>query len=147
MGNPRSGRDVPRPPDGSVRASSDEGEEAFGGHERTEHAFREGEERYRRLVEDFPGSIAVIDEERILFINAAGAELFGAENPEDLIGRPYLDLVHPDFKDIAKSRVLRAQREGVTVGLLEERLLRLDGSVVDVEAMVMPITYGGKAAT
>jgi len=146
MGTPRPGRNVTRPPNGPVQSSPSEGEQALGGHEGAEDTFRQDEERYRRLVENFPDTISVLDEEKILYVNPAGAGLVGAEKPEDLIGKPYLDFVHTDFRKLAKSRVLQAQREGVTAELIEEKLLRLDGGVVYVEAMVMPITYGGKAA-
>jgi PAS domain S-box-containing protein len=137
MRSPRSGRNATRP----VRSGnnlSDESKQANG--ERTE-------EHYLRLVENFPEAIAILDEERVLFINAVGARLVGAEDAEALIGKPYLDFVHPDFQEMVKSRVLRVQRDGVTAELLELRLLRLDGTSVDVEAMVMPVIYESKAAT
>ena len=135
MRNPRSGRNATR------LARSDD--YPSDGHERTQNAL---EERYCRLVENASETIAVLDEEKILFINAAGAKLAGVEDAEDLIGRPYLEFVPPDFRGLVRSRVLRA-REGETAELIEGRLLRLDGSAVDVEATVIPITYGGKAAT
>src|SRR3712207_6423356 len=134
MRSPRSGRNATR------LARSDD--YPSDGHERTQNAL---EERYRRLVENVSETIAVVDEEKILFINAAGARLAGVEDAEDLIGRPYLEFVPPDFRGLVRSKFLRA-REGETAELIEGRMLRLDGSAVDVEATVIPITYGGKAA-
>ncbi len=95
-------------------------------------ALKESEERYRRLVENAPETIVVIREEKVVFINAAGVKLAGADCPEDLVGKPYSDFVHPDFREIASSRISRA-REGETADLLQEKLPRLDGSTVDVE--------------
>lgn len=111
-----------------------------------EEAFEESEERYRRLVESSPKAIAILSEERnIVFIKAAGARIAGTDDPEELIGRPYLDFIHPDFRETARSRVLQSQ-EGKTAQLLQEKLLRLDGSPVEVEVVTIPTTYEGRPA-
>ena len=110
-----------------------------------EEALKENEERYRRLVENSPETVAVLREGKIVFINAAGAKLAGAYSPEDLIGKPYLDFVHPDFREAVRARVEKAL-EGEHAELFEEKLLRLDGSTVDVEATAMPSMYKGKPA-
>ena len=112
----------------------------------TEAALRESEERYRRLVELSPEPIAVHSEGRLVYANAATAKLFGASSPEELVGRPILDFIHPDYRDVVNSRVQRAQETGELAPLLEEKYVRLDGSLIDVEVAGMPISYLGKPA-
>ena len=51
-----------------------------------EEALRKSEERYRRLVEFSPEAIAVHDGRKLLFINPAGARLFGASAPRGARG-------------------------------------------------------------
>ena len=63
--------------------------------DKAEAELREGEERYRRLVELSPDGIGVYVDGRIVFINAAMARIFGATSPDQLIGKPIMDLVHP----------------------------------------------------
>lgn len=61
-----------------------------------EGALRESEERYRLLIETSPDIIGVHYQGRILYANPAGARLLGVEKPEDLVGRPVMEFVHPD---------------------------------------------------
>ncbi len=98
-----------------------------------EDALRESEERYRKLVEFSPYAIAVHSEGNIVFINPAGAKLLSAENPEQLIGKPIMDIVHPDYRDAVKERVRLMEEKGINISPVEEKFVRLDGSVVDVE--------------
>jgi diguanylate cyclase (GGDEF)-like protein/PAS domain S-box-containing protein len=111
-----------------------------------EVALRESEERYRQLVELSPDGIGVHVDGRIVFLNAAGAEIFGASSPSELIGRPVLDLVHPDFRPIVAERMRRMLEEGQPVPLLAEQFVRLDGTPVDVEVMAAPLRYRDRLA-
>jgi two-component system cell cycle sensor histidine kinase/response regulator CckA len=108
-------------------------------------ALRESEERYRRLVELSFDAIVIHREGKIVYINAAGAELLGASSPEELIGKPVLDSVQPDFLEIVKARMLQTAERRV-VPLIEEKLTRLDGTSVDAEVLAVPITYQGHPA-
>jgi len=108
-------------------------------------ALRESEERYRRLVELSFDAVAIHREGKLVYINAAGAELLGALSPEELVGKPILDFVHPDYLEMAEVRVRQAT-EGKVAPLTEEKLVRLDGASVDAEVVEIPITYQGQPA-
>ncbi|MDO8726485.1 MAG: PAS domain S-box protein, partial [Candidatus Methanoperedens sp.] len=110
-----------------------------------EIALRESEERYRRLVEFSPYGIAIHSEGKLVYMNLAGAKILGAENPDELVGKKLLQIVHPDYHKIAKNRI-RMQEEGKVAPPLEEKFLRLDGNSVDVEVTSIPLTYMGKLA-
>lgn len=110
---------------------------------RAEEALRESEERYRSLVELSPDVIAVHSEGEVVYANTAAAELFGASGPEGLIGREALDFVHPDYREAVTARVISVL-EGKPAPLLEEKYIRLDGSVLDVEVAGAPVHYLGK---
>lgn len=111
---------------------------------RAEDALRESEERYRSLVELSPDAIGIQSEGRVAFINNAGAALLGATSPEELIGRPILDFVHPDYQEIAMERVRRMVEEREMVPLTEEKFVRLDGTIIDVEVVASFIVYQDK---
>ena len=105
---------------------------------------KDSEERYRSLVDISPDAIFIQSEGRIAFINPAGVKLFGATSSEELIGKPVLELMHPDFRGIVKERIRILKEERAEVPVLEEKYLRLDGSSVDVEVAAAPFIYLGK---
>jgi PAS domain S-box-containing protein len=109
-------------------------------------ALRESEDRYRRLVEVCPVAVAVHSDGRFDFVNPAAARLVGAERAEELVGRAMLDFVHADDHDLVRER-MRQLREGAgQVPPVEERFVRLDGSVVDVEVVSTRFTFQGRPA-
>ena len=111
-----------------------------------QEALKESEERYRQLVELSPDTIFIQSEGEIVFINSAGVKLFGAANPEQLIGKQVLDLFHPDYQEIVKERIRQLLEERKQAPLLEEKILPFDGTVADVEVTASPFTYQGKQA-
>jgi PAS domain S-box-containing protein len=104
------------------------------------------EEGFRHLVELSFDGIVIHCEGRIVFVNPAGAKLIGAETPEQLVGKPMLDFVHPDYRGVVAERVQKALEKGERVPLAEEKLVRLDGEEIDVEVTGISTTYEGKPA-
>ena len=99
----------------------------------SERAIRHSEERYRRLVEVSPDAIFVNRGDRIVFINDQGVKLFGANSPDDIVGKSPLELIHPDDYAAVRARIQQLVEGRETVPLVEEKIVRLDGRVVDVE--------------
>jgi two-component system, cell cycle sensor histidine kinase and response regulator CckA len=114
---------------------------------RKDEALRESEERYRRLVELTPDAIAVHSGGRFVFVNPAGLRLIGANDLKDLVGMPIMEIVHPDYRELVKARLVGSAGKGSGQPFAEEKFLRFDGTAVDVEVANVPITYGGKPAT
>jgi PAS domain S-box-containing protein len=113
----------------------------------TETELRESEERYRHLVEVSPDGIGVERNDRILFINSAGAKLLGCNGPEELIGRPILDFVHPNFRRRTHRQLEYLRRKRKALPLREDRFLRIDGKALDVEVAATPLIYQNRPAT
>ena len=101
-------------------------------HARAEEALRHSEERYRILVELSPDAVFVHRDGRIVFVNPAAIALFGATDPQQIIGRSPFDFFDPEFHPAMRARIQSLLR-GDTVPLLEEKLMRLDGAVREVE--------------
>src|SRR5258705_730871 len=112
---------------------------------RAVEALRESEERYRRLVETSPDAVSVIEDGRVRYANPAAIHLMGAREPVDVIGRMAFDFVAEESLPIARRRienVLQGQPDAVG----EVRLKRVDGSLVDVEAVGIRMPYEGRDA-
>jgi two-component system cell cycle sensor histidine kinase/response regulator CckA len=112
-----------------------------------EERLRESEDRYRRLVDLSPDAIAVHAEGRFVFVNQSGVRLIGAREMNELIGKPILDIVHPDYKELVKARALIQRDQPTEQPFVEEKFVRFDGSDVDVEVATIPISYEGRPAT
>ncbi len=111
-----------------------------------QEALRESEERYRRLVELSFESIIIYSYGKIVHLNAAAAKLLGAARPEDIIGKPMFDFIHSDYWDLVQKRIQQMEQKGQGVPLIEEKLIRVDGSGATVEVAAVPVTYEGQPA-
>ncbi len=114
--------------------------------ERAEGALRASQERYHQLAELFPGLVAVQVEDKLVSVNVAGARLLGAADPEQLIGKPVLDLVYPDFRPVLAEQIRKATEEGAPSSLIEQKWIRLDGAGIDVEVAAVPFADQGRPA-
>ena len=113
---------------------------------RAEEALRESEERYRLLVETLPDGVVVHSQGRVVFANPASATIIGAASSADLIGKPVIEFVHPDYRERALKRIQQSLSEGVPASLAEEKFVRLDGTPIDIEVSAIPFSYAGKPA-
>jgi PAS domain S-box-containing protein len=115
-------------------------------HRQAEEELRASEERYRRLVEVSPIPMWINKDGIITYMNPAALQVLGATHLEQVAGRPALDFIHPDFHAVVKERISQSMNEEKTVPLLEEKYVRLDGSIIDVEVIAMPYTTSGGRA-
>ncbi len=115
-------------------------------HKLAEEQLKESEERYRLLVEYSPDAILVHQEGRIAFINAAGGLMAGVKQPQEIIGRPFMPFVHPEYRELVAQRVALMMADGSTPPPVELKLVRDDGISVAVEVSSVSCLYDGKPA-
>ena len=113
---------------------------------RAEEELKESEERYKRLVEFSPDAIAVHSEGKIRYVNPAAMMLLGASDASELIGKPFLDIIHPDYRDSVHQQIIALMKEDSALPLIEQKFIRLDGTIVNVEVAALPIVYKDKSA-
>lgn len=111
-----------------------------------EKSLKESEEKYKRLVDFAPTPIMVHQDGRFVAVNQETIELFGAKNESELLGTLVIDRVHPDFVNTVKKRINDITIEGKRAPVLEEKLFRLDGTIIDAEVSAVPISYKGRSA-
>jgi PAS domain S-box-containing protein len=102
---------------------------------------KESELRYQTLVERLPIGIVVHNHGKLVFANAQAHVILGAQQSE-LVGTHVLNYVHPDYRD----RILDRLKEVASVAparMVEQKYLRVDGKIIDVEASAFPFLYKG----
>jgi diguanylate cyclase (GGDEF)-like protein/PAS domain S-box-containing protein len=98
-----------------------------------------------RLVEFSPDAVLINVRGRFAYANCAAASLLGVPRREDLIGKGPFDILHPDYWEEARERNERLYA-GESLPRVEQRYVRADGSLVDVEILAVPFTYRGESA-
>jgi len=114
--------------------------------EETNQRLRESEERFRGLVELSPYGIGIASDGVAVFINDAVATMLGAKKRSEIIGKPIMGFVHESSKPVATGHIRQVTVEGKPVIYSEEKFIRLDGELVDVEVTAIPFTYEGRPA-
>lgn len=111
-----------------------------------EEALMESEQRYKRLVEFSPDGLAVHHEGNLVFVNPSLLKMVGAASLEEVLGKPVLDFIHKDYKQVVEGRMIQALEQEKPGALLEEKLIKIDNSTIDVEIASTPIIYQGEKA-
>ena len=106
-----------------------------------EAMLKESEERYRNLVELSTNAIYIEIDGKYVFANRAGVKLLGASAPEEIVGREVLDFIHPEFRTAVDERVRALREDGLAQAAQEEKYIRLDGAMVDVNVAAIPFTF------
>ena len=112
--------------------------------QQAEVALRESEERHRQIVESSTDAILMRSGGFIIYANPSAVKLFRASHAGELLGKPYLDLVHPDDRPESIERIRKGMDEKWIAPPREHRILTLDGQVVLVESTGVPVQYQGQ---
>ncbi|HTY37130.1 MAG TPA: PAS domain S-box protein [Bacteroidota bacterium] len=126
--------------------------EAIGIHhdvtERRELArkFEESQEKYQNIVESSLDGIVIVQEGKLVFVNASSAKIFGYDSPEDMKDVSFVDTVAPSNRFL----VLEGY-EGRTIGEdvlrnFEMKGLTKQGRVIDLEVNAKIVSWSGKPA-
>ena len=116
-------------------------------HVRVQDQYRESEERYRNLIEALPLGVVVHTRDSIVFVNQRAAEMMRAASPEELVGRSALEFVHPDSLESVRSRLRALFEENQPQPAVEEKFVRLDGTVFDAEVLGRAVDWHGQKAS
>ncbi|QEK10999.1 PAS domain-containing sensor histidine kinase [Crassaminicella thermophila] len=111
-----------------------------------EKELRESKEQYKRLVEHSPDAIAIYKNGKFLFANKAAAKLVGLKDPKELIGKSIFDYLHPDFHEKTLERLRRVEEKNIPTYFVEEKIIRNDNKVVDIEKVAIPFPHKGGIA-
>jgi len=106
----------------------------------------DSDQGFRALVELSPDAVFVIADGYHIFANARGLELLGADSLAELQRKPSIEFMHPRCRGEARSRMSTLVNQRRMLEYVEECVVRLDGSVVDIESAGTPIVVDGRPA-
>ncbi|HSD88460.1 MAG TPA: PAS domain S-box protein [Kofleriaceae bacterium] len=110
---------------------------------RSEASLRRSEESFRSLIERTPTAMFAHRNGHYVYCNPAAVAMFGFQSAADMVGRAALEFVHPDDREMIRSRIGRLQKDGTTPANVC-RMLRADGSVFLFEAEAMRVDFDGE---
>ncbi len=107
---------------------------------------RESKEKYRTLVENASEAIVVAQDGMLKFVNRMAREMTGYSEPE-LLSSPFLELIHPDDRDMVGEHYLRRLEGDRTLSRYAFRLIIKDRSIKWAEIDAVLVVWEGKPAT
>lgn len=102
------------------------------------------EERYSTLIKLLPDAVTIIENDKYIFTNNAGAKLFGFNKPEQISGIPIKNLAHPKYHEMIQERLQTAQNKKFKLPIVEQKYIRTDGTKIDVEITSCRIDCNGQ---
>jgi len=111
-----------------------------------ENELRSSEERYRALTENVADGVMLIQDGKVIFSNHALAGILGYPDPDELLGKNFVDLVSKDFKQHAGEMKKAFERGRSIEKVLQLQSPKADGSDIWVEAHNSVIFWENKPA-
>ena len=100
---------------------------------------KDSQQLYEALAESSTAGIGLRDEAgRFAYVNKMMATMLEVPDPNQLLGLPYLDFVHPEDREESRRRI-EANQIGEVASRREHRLVSLTGNVIWVESTGVPI--------
>lgn len=113
---------------------------------KVESKLKESEERYRKLVEESPLATAIIGERKIIYANPSAVSVFGAKGESDFLKKPIFDFIPIQYRKNFKSKLKSLLLNKEKIEISNEKLIKFNGDVIDVEFTAVPIKYQNKFA-
>lgn len=108
----------------------------------------DAQNRYKQLIDESPIAIGVHLAGEIVLINKYAIRVLGGNSEKDFIGKSVMQFVHPDYIELVKHRMqFLHNNENVFLDAAEEKLITLQGDIIDAEVAISKINYNGKTAT
>ncbi|MDP1672064.1 MAG: PAS domain S-box protein [Burkholderiales bacterium] len=102
--------------------------------------------QFRGVVEQSVAGIYIVQNGRLAYINPRFAEILGYTRCEELVGREIFSIVAESDRDIVSKNIQRRISGEIDSCAYETRLLRKDGSIVDVGVHGSAATLRGQPA-
>lgn len=121
-----------------TETQSDNYDELEQNNERTEN-------EYRRFMKYLPMAIVVHNKGIIKYCNLYAVNLFGANDKSELIEKPIIDFIHPDYRTEILKRTQNVYGSDEYHGnLMRQKFITLKGDVIDVDVSAISVVYNNE---
>nr|WP_207719737.1 MULTISPECIES: PAS domain-containing protein [Bacillus] len=103
-------------------------------------------ERYQLLIQNSIDTLAVIHNDKWVFMNESGISLFEAETYEDLIGKNVYDQLHPCDHDGVKQRIQNIINRKTESEIIKQSWFTFKNRLIYTEMVCIPTTFFGETA-
>jgi diguanylate cyclase (GGDEF)-like protein/PAS domain S-box-containing protein len=104
------------------------------------------DENFRALVDMSPDAVYVIVDGFFVFANLRGLQLLGADHLAEIQAKPALDFMVWSGRDGVEDRLATMVARPLATEYVEDQVVKVDGTAVDVELAGRPISFGGYEA-
>jgi diguanylate cyclase (GGDEF)-like protein/PAS domain S-box-containing protein len=101
---------------------------------------------WQKLIELAPEAVMIVCDGVVVYANEAAADQVGAAHRRELIGLEFPSLLAPEDRAQATARCIELLADGGRLKPAPFKRLRLDGTVLDVEAVAVGIVWRGRPA-
>lgn len=108
-----------------------------------EEALKESQERYRTAIEYSNDGVALVEGDKLIFVNKRMVEIFGYETSDELIGQTVALTVHPDDTEMVLNINRKRQNGEHVPSRYAFKGIKKNGSVMHIEVSATRVNYKG----
>ena len=112
---------------------------------KAEAALLESEEKYRMVVERADDGIAILQDQKMVFVNRRLGDMLGFD-PEELTNRPFMDFVHPSRVEEVRELYQKRLRGENPPSVYESIIVNQLGQPIHVQGNIGLINFQGLPA-
>ena len=110
-------------------------------------AYERHSKMLKGLVNLLPIGVAIHHQGVATFINPMGLQIMKAQDDSEILGKPAIEFVHPDYRADASQRIQRLlhnsnSTQSEIASFIEEKFIRPDGVSIDVEVAAFSLDRG-----
>lgn len=110
-------------------------------------AYKQTEERYQIIIENANEAIMVVQDSLLKFFNQKALDIAGYTREEDYAGKPFVDFVHPDYREMIAERHRKRTAGEEVPNFYQIKVLHKNGHSVWLQLNVTRIDWEGKPAS
>lgn len=110
-----------------------------------EEKLKVSKKSYQELLDFLPYAVLAHSQRKIVYVNNAALELLKASDYKELLDKDMLDIIHPDFHEIAIKRMEEVYKNRQSK-LEELKFITIDKKTIDVETKAVPHVFKDKVS-